>query len=283
MCKNNLFQLNEAVESVLPFVDYVVLVDGGSDDCTLFHFHGREDEGIHLFLHPWKDHFSEQRNNYIKRAREVVGSDSFWILVSDPDEHFDSQTLMSLRGVQSTCVSRRLNSAMFRCRSESYIGNRKVWENLDDYRKLLFFSYEPGMEYRGNPHEHLVFPSGNPRPLVTDLIYSHKKWESVIWERGCRNYWIQGGGDNAGVKNQLWVELRQLTKDYYGRDLSWAEFQRELVYATIPDTVKSWMINKARLDTGWSGSSESRENYKYFFRFLHAELEPEELRGTYIE
>ncbi|MCK5021364.1 MAG: hypothetical protein KAS32_30410, partial [Candidatus Peribacteraceae bacterium] len=91
-----------------------------------------------------------------------------------------------------------------------------------------------------------------------------------------------GGGDNVGDKNLLWVELKKLIKEHYGRDLSWAEYQKELMHATIPDTIKEWMISKARLDDGWSGASEMREHYKYYFRVLHPEEEPEELRDVHI-
>lgn len=283
MCQDNLYQLDQIVNKVAPFVDYVVIVDGGSRDCSLFHFRNREDEGIHIFLHPWSDNFSGQRNNYIKRAREVAGSDDFWMLVSDPDEHFEHDLLFNLLNIQKQCEDRNLNSAMFRCRSVTLRGNRKIWENLDDYYKLLFYRYKCGIHYEGNPHEFLVIPDEGHRPLKTEFVYEHIKWEEVIWERGCRNSWVNGGGDNVGDKNLLWVELKSLVKEYYGKDLTWAEYQKELINATIPETVKDWMINKARLDSGWSGASEMKEHYKYFYRFLHKNLEPENLKGTHIE
>ena len=76
--------------------------------------------------------------------------------------------------------------------------------------------------------------------------------------------------------------IMQYPKEHYGRDLSWQEYNKELIHNTIPDSIKEWMINKARVDDGWSGASEMREHYKWFFRHLHKDLEPEELRSTYI-
>jgi len=36
-------------------------------------------------------------------------------------------------------------------------------------------------------------------------------------------------------------------------------------------------------ESGWDGASEMRENYKYYYRILHNEEEPEQFRGAYIE
>jgi hypothetical protein len=40
---------------------------------------------------------------------------------------------------------------------------------------------------------------------------------------------------------------------------------------------------KVKNETGWDGASEHREAYKYYFRVLHPEEEPEEFIGEHIE
>ena len=68
----------------------------------------------------------------------------------------------------------------FQCRSVTFRGDERCWENLDDYWKGLMFKYEEvsdgntthSTHYVGNPHEGLVQPSGL-RILKTPFIYEH--------------------------------------------------------------------------------------------------------------
>lgn len=278
MTQNRLKETIECINLMSSFVDETVIIDGGSIDDSLLYLRNRSD--VHVFLHPWRDNFSEQRNNYIKRAREVIGTDAFWILVSDPDEQFEPLTATALYEVQEEAERLRRNLVTFRCRSVTLKGEKRVWENLDDYWKGLFFKYEPGVRYAGNPHEHLVFPSGM-RIMQTEYLYEHKKQENAIWHRGCRNMYVGGGGPNLNNKNKLWVELKEIVKTVYERELSWHEYEVELMKGNLDQRLKDWMI-KVRKEEGWDGASEHREAYKYYFRILHPEEEPEELRGEHI-
>lgn len=279
MTQNRLLETKHCLDLVGPYVDEMVVVDGGSVDDSVFYLRNRKD--VHMFLHPWKDNFSEQRTNYLMRAREVAGNDNFWCLISDPDEWFEEKTLKELRRIATFCEQGGANMAQFQCRSVSLKGEERVWENLDNYWKGLFFKYEPGIKYVGNPHETLAPPSGL-RAIRTPFLYEHVKQENIIWHRGMRNSYCGGGGPNLGSRNPFWVELKAIVKEVYGRDLSWHEYDRELLSGNIDERIKRWMY-KMKDETGWDGASEMREHYKTYFRIYHPEEEPVEFRGLHIE
>jgi len=203
-------------------------------------------------------------------------------LVSDPDEWFSREALTSLYSIQDEAERRSCNLAMFRCTSVTLKGDRRVWENVDEYWKGLFFRYKPGLHYIGNPHETLVYPNEQLRPMRTELMYEHVKQEKVIWHRGCRNMYIGGGGPNLGARNPKWVELKQLVGELYGEDLSWHDFEKEMLKGKLPDALIDWLL-MARLEKDYDGASEMRESYKLYFRVYHPEEEPEELRDEYIQ
>jgi len=283
MAQNTLLEVKQCIDLVSPFVDKIVLIDGGSTDDSIFWFRNLEEDNpnFHFFIHPWQDNFSGQRNNYLKRAREIVSTDDFFCLISDPDEFFEVHTLANLYNVQEECLKNGYNMASFRCRSVTLKYDRRVWESLDNYFKGLFLKWHKDLKYTGNPHEGIDMPGGQ-RILRTEFVYEHSKQQNVIWKRGARNQFIGGGGPNLNKSNKLWVELKGLVKEIYGKDLLWEEYHKEMLKGNLDQRLKDWMI-KVRLETGWDGSSEHRECYKYYFRILHPEEEPEELRGTYIE
>ena len=112
---------------------------------------------------------------------EIVGSDSE--TREDLFKVLDASRF-ELIALQDEAERRDVNMCMFKCRSVSLKGDKRVWENLDEYWKGLFFRYRPGLHYIGNPHETLVYPNEHLRPLRTDLIYEHVKQENIIWHRG---------------------------------------------------------------------------------------------------
>jgi hypothetical protein len=191
----------------------------------------------------------------------------YYILVSDPDELFEKKTFENLLNIATFLEKTGYNAAGFQCRSVSLKGPKRVWESLDDYWKHLFYRYEKGLHYVGNPHEGMRMPSGF-KMLNTNFIYEHIKQDNVIYKRGARNSFVGGGGKNVGSKNLLWVELKGLIKKHYGKDLSWHEYEEKMLKGNLPQEIKEWII-KARLDDGWDGASEMREHYKYYFRILH--------------
>jgi len=280
MCRDRLYEVSKCLDLVSPYVDGMVVIDGGSVDDSIFYLRNRED--VNMFLHPWKDHFSDQRNNYIKRAWEVNGNKPFYCLVSDPDEFYSIEALSNLHNITAVMEEKGANCCAFRCDSQSLKGEKVVHHSKDQYWKnLLFLVTDPNEDrYINNPHETLLLKGGR-REIRTDLVYYHRKQENIIWQRGCRNMYIGGGGPNLGEKNKLWLELRNTVKEVFGRDLSWNEFEKELTKGNIDQRLKEWMF-KVRKEDGWDGASEHREAYKYYFRILHPEEEPEDFRSENI-
>lgn len=275
MTQNRLIETKHCLESVLPYVDRAIIVDGGSQDDSIFYFRNwaQQEPKLEFYLYPWQDNFSAQRNNYLNKVE-----DNSWALVSDPDEWFEPKFLKEMRNLITVAERENINMIGVRCRSVTMKGNERVWENLDNYHKRLLFKKLPGTHYVGNPHEGLANHSHRMRN--TDFIYEHVKQENVIWHRGARNLFTGGGGPNLGTKNQRWVQLRSICTDLNIN--TWHDFDKYLMKGNIDQRVKDWMIGVHDLN-GFDGSSEHREVYKLYFRIYHPEEEIETLRGKHID
>lgn len=70
MTQNELTDLVPNLQALEPHVHTITVVDGGSTDGTIPYLRNwaKQPSGakIRLFIHPWKDNFPEQRNNYLK-------------------------------------------------------------------------------------------------------------------------------------------------------------------------------------------------------------------------
>jgi len=277
MAQNRLSEVKKCVERALPYVDHIVVVDGGSVDDSLFYFRNwsQQEPKLHFYLHPWTDHFSDQRNNYLLRAKEFAKPGDY-ILVSDPDELFEEETFKKIREIAQHVEKTGHNAAGFQCRSVSLKGEEKVWESLDNYWKHLLYKWEPELKYHGNPHEGVSTKGGGLRVMNTEFIYEHIKQENIIWHRGMRNFVIGGGGPNLGNSNAVWVEFKEICREA-GIPTEWHSYERYILKGNVDQRLKDWMIRNHDID-GFDGCSEIRECYKTYFRIFHPEEEPAELR-----
>lgn len=291
MTQNELLDLSANVALLLRFADSVTIVDGGSIDGTIPYMRNlsRQDPRARFFLHPWRDDFPTQRNNYLGRVGEIATAGD-WILTCDPDEFFSEEALNSLRSLVDVVPKKkeRYRAVSFRCRSVTLRGSERVWQNDDDYRKPLFFQWSPALRYdhngEGAVHEILrgaspIYATGH-HPEFPALFYEHRKQNLVTWPRGCRNYFCGGGGPNLGSKNHRWVELKSIASQH--GISTWHQMYTYLIAGGIDQGLKDWIL-KYRHETGWDGSSEQREWYKTYFRLLHPEEESAELRNEVIE
>jgi glycosyltransferase involved in cell wall biosynthesis len=275
MTQNRLVETAKCVERYLPYVDQVVLIDGGSVDDSIFYFRNwaEKEPKIKFFLHPWRDDFSGQRNNYVQHV-----PDNTWMLVSDPDEWFEDRLLENLSALVDKAEKLNKDMVGFQCRSVSMKGPHRVWENLDNYWKRLLFKKYPNVKYAGNPHEHLV---NHPHQIMdTKFVYEHVKQENVIWHRGARNMFTGGGGPNLGTKNIRWVKMREICKSL---DINtWHQLDAYLLKGNINEELKTLITTFKDVD-GFDGASEHREFYKLYFRIYHPEEEPEEFKSLHIK
>ena len=283
MCQNTISFTTKCIENALPYVDHIIIVDGGSIDSTIITLRNweREEPKLHFYLHPWCDNFSAQRNNYVKHAEEFLRPGD-GLIVSDPDEFFEEKTFQNLPKILDFLKKSGHTVAGFQCRSVSLRGQKRVWENLDQYWKHLFYIYDgPGsLVYTGNPHETMNMRHGF-RQVNTPFLYEHIKQENEIWPKGMRNFVIGGGGPNLGDKNPIWVEFKQVCSSV-NIPTQWHDFYKYLLKGNIHQSLKDWMIKYSQIDE-FDGCSEIREGYKSYFRMLHPEEEPEEFRGVHIK
>jgi glycosyltransferase involved in cell wall biosynthesis len=279
MTQNELVDLITNVSLVLPYVDSVTIIDGGSIDGTVSYMRNwsRIESKIRYFIHPWRDNFPEQRNNYLSRIREIA-NDGDWVLAFDPDEFIEETWLRELRSVPGI-VGNNMRVG-FQCRSVSLRGAQRVWENLDPYWKGLFYRWHNGLRYthdgEGAVHERLL---GADPTYNSHLIYEHRKQEHVTWPRGVRNYFCGGGGPNLGSRNHRWIELKTIVGNL--GIATWHQFHAYLIAGNIDQSLKDWII-RYRHEQGWDGSSEQREFYKTYFKLYHPEEEPGELQHEVI-
>lgn len=301
MTQNELSDLVPNLEGLLPHVDTVTVVDGGSTDGTIPYLRNwsRVVPRLRLFIHPWADDFPAQRNNYLRRVQEIAEPGD-WLLAFDPDEYVVEPA--RLRGLVEAASKLGYGRVGFQCRSVSYRGPARVWENIDQFWKCLLICWVPGLSYfhhGGGPvHEDLagagaVLNSGTVSEVPLAL-YEHRKQENIIWVRGARNYFCGGGGPNLHRRNPFWIELREWCAAHLGIPFEtgkagWAKFHAYLLAGNVDPWLKDWMF-RHRLDTwkeyDWTengdGSSEQREFYKTYYRLYHPEEEPDFARGEHI-
>jgi glycosyltransferase involved in cell wall biosynthesis len=290
MTQNELYYLSKNINRVLPYVDTITVVDGGSVDDTIIYMRNlsKQYPQVRFFIHPWENNFPAQRNNYLKHIAEVAQPGD-WILCFDPDEMIEEHSLMKLKEATEYADANGRNLVGFRCRSVSLQGETRVWSNNDNFWKKFLIKWDPKFAYAatgtGTVHEHYTgihqnaIDSNDSLPFGT-LWYEHIKQQDVIWPRGARNCFIGGGGPN-GMHPMIheWKRLRAICSSL---GLStWHEFQVYMLRGNIDQRIKDWMILHMHADFG-DGSSEFREFYKTYFRLYHPEEELEHLRGTHI-
>jgi glycosyltransferase involved in cell wall biosynthesis len=275
MTYNRLYETMQCIARVKPYVDRVVVVDGGSNDDTIITL--RNYDGVELYLHPWEDNFPQQRTNYLTHAGEDNGGTD-WVLVSDPDELFSVDALKNMRKEIESAGP--YNMLAFESNSVSMKGPKIVHHRQDKYWKALLFKWNKGIHYIGNPHETLVIEKGH-RVKNLPYHYYHIKQDNVTWHRGARNAWVGGGGPNMGERQKLWKPFKDLVKAKTGIE-SWVDFDKYMIKGNIDSEIRDQLI-EFRKEVGYDGSSEWREFYKTYFRIYHPEEEPEELRGMHIE
>jgi len=278
MTLNRLHEVIQCIKRVGPYVDRIVVVDGGSTDDTILTL--RNWKGVELYLHPWKDNFSAQRTNYLRAAELNGGTD--WILVSDPDELFSESACKNFRNIINDIDRHglRYNMVAFESHSVTLKGDEVAHKTADKYWKPLLFKWNPGIHYTGNPHETLMIDRG-PRIKNVDDYYYHIKQDKMTWPRGARNAFIGGGGPNMGESQKLWKPFRQLVRDCTGID-NWNSFNDYMVKGNIDPRIKEEM-KKFRFEVKYDGASEWREIYKTYFRIYHPEEEDASIALENIE
>lgn len=292
MTQSELSDLIPNIQAALPYVDTITVIDGGSADLTIPYMRNwsKKEPKIRYFLSTWEADFPKQRNKYVAKVAEIAQPGD-WLATADPDEYYMSETWQKLHKAIDVAEERGFNMIGLQCRSVSLQGPERVWESLDEYWKELLIKWDPNFHYTGfKCHEG---KGGIPHHILkTNLLYEHRKQENIIWIRGHRNLWTAGGGPNLGDRNPTWKKLRGILE---GLGLTtWHQYYDYMVKGNIDPQLKQLYIDhmlegregagpNALSNKDWDGSSEMREMYKSYFRYLHPEEEPEEFKEIHID
>jgi len=280
ICLDNEMEVLARINEAEPYVDKVVVVDGGSEDRTMdvltkFQFSTYMPVTIKQML--WKDDWSGQRNNCLKEVEDYS-----WVLSSDTDEKFSNRTFQRLRALVEMS-EQAIKYDLFWMQSitvELDYKDVEVSRMKDQYWKAQLFFKEPETHFEGIMHERLFRTATEEHynQLRTRDTYEHIKKYGVVWLRGHRNFFINGGGLNLREKQPLWLPFRQMIKDITGIE-SWHELNRYYIQGNIDQRIKDWFVdyrNHPLVDN----VPEVREGYKAYFIYLHPEELTQELINT---
>lgn len=207
----------------------------------------------------WEDNFSKYRNYYITAARELGCG---WIFTSDTDEYPSTSLCINIKDLIKSADN--YDSVSFNSHDIGFDKNDiEIYHNISSYYKQLLFKIYDGVKYNRNVHHELVGHSYKEIHASKDLYYEHVKKESDIYIRGCRNFFIAGGGVDEYC-NQ-WKELRAIESC----PNSWHEFRDQLVSGTISNDVKSWIINYRNINTLPHRDAEIRAFFTTYYEILH--------------
>jgi len=260
-------QVKKCVRRVRAYVDRCVIVV--DDTVTDKSKKWLRTWGCEVHYRKWDNHFSKQRNAYLDHVNEGE-----WVLVSDPDELFSLSFLEDARKILYEADKQGINNLGINAHDITTQLNGSVTNTVSDWFKQLIFKFEEGVRYVGVVHETLLPGLHGWRSANLDkrYYYEHIKSMVEIKERGARNVFCGGGGNNVKDKNPMYVELRQWVDKYNLKD--WSEV-RQLV-RFHPHYTDCWkelrdIIVKHRNDSGWDWENESRD----FFLWAKA-LHPQE-------
>lgn len=228
--------------------------------------------GCSIRYRKWDNHFSKQRNEYLEGVNEGE-----WVLVSDPDE-LHSQSLMDdLKKIVTQAEEREINILGINAHDITTELDGTLTETVSNWHKQLLFKFEEGVRYVGVVHETLLPGVHGWRAADLDkhYYYEHIKSMVEIKERGARNVFCGGGGNNVLDKNPMYIELHAWANTHGIKD--WAEIRKLVRFH--PHHSDQWkelrdIIVKHRNDSGWDWENESRD----FFLWCKA-LHPREFQS----
>jgi hypothetical protein len=251
-------QVKRCIEQVRPYVDRCVLVY--DDTVTEESKKWLEQWNCELYYRKWDNHFSKQRNAYLEHVNEGE-----WVLVSDPDELFCMELLKDLHTICLEAEKRGINILGINAHDITIQLDGTITETVSDWFKQLLFKYEEGVRYVGCVHETLLPGVHGWRPANLDrrYYYEHVKSMVEIKERGARNVFCGGGGNNVKDRNPMYVELHKWADKHGIKE--WPALREYIRKGNIdPELLE--IIIKHRNDSGWDWENESRD----FFLWLKA-------------
>lgn len=265
---NKLHEIKLYIETVLPYIDRFIFMDGGPDgisiDGTIQYLHSLNmiyDNKIEMCAHRWKDNFSDMRNSYIGHFTKKQNSG--WILVSDTDEHFPISTVSKLKDVIRTAESENYNGIKIRAYdiiTDDIDHNKLISEKMSNFWKPLLFKYSNDIYYEGDVHETL---KGNIKWKSSDLIYRHIRSQRKVYERAVQNFWI------SSINSPKWADFRLLCTN--NNISNFNDFFKIYKEGNLHKDIENWIYNHRNYDdnSGNIDILEIRDTAKLYFEILH--------------
>jgi hypothetical protein len=313
------------VKQLLPFVDKMILIDGGSNIKMIEELKSLSNK-IFIVDYKWRDNFPLSRQQYLDAvgALKKANTDA-WILRFDSDEFISVPFLSKLDVLLKYCYQNNYNAMGIRCREvEVDVNGNELTSQISDDWKLLVYKWFSDLKYIANGsglvHEAyninfnvLKVPSKSERGRDGELCFLHLKSKGDVWMRAAfRNLVIGGGGPNLGEKQKLWKPYLELIHKYVENYNTYHDYISYLIKGNVAKELKDWFIThmfegfedkpqawkdyciingvvkenydfisdtEKSLGFNYDGMTEVREGYLAYFRWLHPEEEPEELKN----
>lgn len=230
-------------------------------------------EKVHVMYRAWEDDFPAMRNEYLREARKEGVT---YVAVSDPDELYGEDFVRDLRDIIETAEDE--NTTLLLINAHDVLekdGEEKQY--VSSFYKNLIFKICDKVRYEGigeakNVHERLVTCDGLTKSLPLQYFYQHRKKWIDIKERGARNIWIGGGGNNVGSSNPHYVRLREIT-DRLGLR-SWKEVREYVRKGNVDKELLDWIISIKDV-TGADYINETRDFFVWY-----SMLYPDDIAGA---
>ena len=269
-------QTRQCIERVQPCADHVIInYDDFSDEQVKWML----DRGVKAFHHAWEDNFPLMRNQLLEHARAI--DPHAWIITSDPDELFSESFVRDIRKILVELDRLGYTQVGVNSHDITMRADGKRDENISNFFKMLIFRLDAGqVYYLGVGMSQMVHETlcGDWRPVTLgrEYFYEHIKYEYEVWERGMRNFYCGGGGNNVGATlpngqpNVPWATLLAITAKLGLK--RWRDVREYMRKGNIHPALKEWLIDHRNWNDVPDLASEVREGFKWY-KWLH----PEEL------
>lgn len=207
----------------------------------------------------WNDNFSEYRNHYLIAARELNCN---WVFTTDTDEYPSIELCENIK----LLITNAKNYDMVAFNSHDIIYDEydvQTYNNISSYYKQFLFKLYPKVKYTRRVHHELMGHAYSEIHADDKCYYEHIKNQDDVQIRGCRNFYIGGGGiDEYSTE---WKELRGIKTC----PLTWHEFRKNMLNGTLTDDVKSWILKYRNVNSKAHHDSELRAFFIVYFEILH--------------
>lgn len=267
-------QTLRCLERVAPGVDCcIIIVD---DTVTTEQVHQMKEVDpakVKVVYNKWKDDFPAMRNTYLEVARKEGAT---FVCVSDPDELYCEPFVWDIKGIVE--MGEGEDVALFLINSHDVTidedgGEREV---TSSFFKNLMFKLCDKVRYEGVGagfvHENLIICDGLVKTLPSQYYYQHLKRAVDVKERGARNVWISGGGNNVKEKNPHFASLRAITDKLALK--SWKDVRAYVRQGDVAKELLDWIVSIKDV----SGADYINETRDWFL--WYSLLHPGELDGA---